>query len=245
MTWLKRFGILLTWLFVIVGGGLALMSSQDLAKNRPIRDVQIEIYYPDNQVFIVESDFASMLREFGAPWDSTLRSEINISLLEEKLRNHPLILGAEVFSTWDGVLHIQLQQKKAQARIIQDTGMMYVDVQGGFFPLSKHSSLALPVLSGISDSSECKEALDLLNLASLHRAFPKGWAAMDRNERGSYTVYPQWHAHRIYWGQADHFEEKAHKVNALYAELLQSGSLDSLKWVDARFNGQVVYGFNK
>ena len=37
MTWIKRIGILLTWLVVLVGGALALISSQSVREKRPLK----------------------------------------------------------------------------------------------------------------------------------------------------------------------------------------------------------------
>jgi len=244
MKWLKRIGILITWIAVLVGGTFALMSSQTLRNERPIISTQIEFIYPENQVFIIEEDLQEILGNFGAPWDSISRAEINIPLLEENLRNHPLVLGAEVFSTWEGVLHIQITQKEAKARVVNELGMMYVDAQGGLFPLAAHNSVVLPLVSGCKDSTDRREALELLASAANHDAFPGGWSAIAKDETGAFTVYPQWHAHSIRWGDASEFEQKAHKAHALYAELLQSRTLDSLDWLDVRYSGQVVYGFN-
>jgi hypothetical protein len=244
MTWIKRIGILLTWLVVLVGGGLALISSQSVRENRPLKGYEINIQNPENQDFLIEDDLAEILQKAGAPWDSISRKEINIPMLEENLRKHPLVLGAEVFSTWEGVVRIEIVQKEAKARVINDLEMMYVDQEGHLFPLSAHASAAVPVISGVSDSTQRVKALRLLEQAAQHPAFPGGWTAVARNEKGNYSAYPAWHPHRLDWGWPNEFEDKAHKAHALYAQLLQKKSLDSLAWMDVRFAGQVVYGFN-
>ncbi|HAB35132.1 MAG TPA: hypothetical protein DCE58_00875 [Cryomorphaceae bacterium] len=130
MTWLKRIGILFTWLIVLVGGALALISSQNLRESRPLKGYVLTIQNPDNQAFLIEEDLADVLAQAGAPWDSVSRKEINIPMLEENLRKHPLVLGAEVFSTWEGVVRIEIVQKEAKARVINDLEMMYVDQEG-------------------------------------------------------------------------------------------------------------------
>ena len=243
MTWLKRFAILLTWAIVLVGGSFALISSQSLRESRPIISYEVYIQHPENQHFLIEEDLASILSEAGAPWDSVERTEMNIPLLEENLLKHPLILGAEVFSTWEGVVLVKIVQKEAKARMTKGLEMMYVDENGGTFPLSAHATSRLPLLTGLLDSAQRVKALDLLAQSDVHPAFPGGWSALDRDHQGRFTAYPDWHGHAILWGHAQHFEEKAHKAHALYAQLLQANSLDSLAWMDVRFAGQVVYEF--
>jgi cell division protein FtsQ len=229
---------------VLVGGALALISSQNLRENRPLKGYVLNIQAPNNQAFLIEEDLTDLLLQAGAPWDSVSRKEINIPMLEENLRKHPLVLGAEVFSTWEGVVRIEIVQKEAKARVINDLEMMYVDQEGQLFPLSAHASASVPVISGVLDSTQRVKALRLLEQASQHPAFPGGWSALARNEKGNYTAYPAWHPHRIDWGWPNEFEDKAHKAHALYAQLLQKKSLDSLQWMDVRYAGQVVYGFN-
>lgn len=243
MTWIKRIAILLTWALVLIGGSFALISSQSLRESRPLISYEIHIQCPENQTFLIEEDLKEILQQAGAPWDSVSRAEMNIPLLEENLRKHPLVLGAEVFSTWEGVLHVEIVQKEAKARMTNGLEMMYVDEDGGTFPLSAHATSRLPLLTGLSDSTHRVKALDLLARASAHPAFPGGWAALDRDAHGRFTAYPDWHGHSIRWGHAQRFDEKAHKAHALYAQLLQANSLDSLAWMDVRFAGQVVYEF--
>lgn len=243
MTWFKRIIVLFTWALVLLGGIFALLSSQSLRESRPIVGYTLTIQSPENQHFLIKEDLNDVLREAGAPWDSVSRKEINIPMLEENLRKHPLVLGAEVFSTWEGVLHVEIVQKEAKARMVNGLDMMYVDNMGGTFPLSAHATARLPLLTGLEDSLQRVEALQLLQRATEHAAFPGGWSAIDRDDRGRYTAYPDWHPHAIRWGAASRFDEKAHKAHALYAQLLQAKSLDSLRWMDVRFAGQVVYEF--
>ena len=149
MTWVKRIVVLFTLFIVLIGGGFALISSQNVRQERPIIRYQVDIQHPDNQQFLIEDDLQKILQSAGAPWDSVARVEINIPLLEENLRKHPLVLGAEVFSTWEGVLHVEIVQKQAKARMSNELEMIYVDNQGATFPLSAHASAVLPLLQAI------------------------------------------------------------------------------------------------
>ena len=181
MTWFKRIVVVLTWAMVLVGGIFALLSSQSLRESRPILGYQLHIHTPENQHFLIKEDLENLLREAGAPWDSVTRAEINIPLLEENLRKHPLVLGAEVFSTWEGVLHVEIVQKEAKARMANGLDMMYVDESGGTFPLSAHATARLPLLTGLEDSLQRVEALQMLATQPRIRPSPEvglPWTAM-------------------------------------------------------------------
>lgn len=232
---------LLTWLLVSLGMIWAFGKSTDLRTNRLLNGHQISIHQPENQIFIIPSDLNNTLDSFNLFDDSVLLEEINIRLLEEILRKHRHIEDAEVFSTWEGTLKINLIQKLAIARIINNKKMNYLDKNGDLFPLSDHSSDKLPVLTGFEDLSSRLEALNLLENAIKHEAFPNGVTSIHRDKNGCYTLNPEWHNHQILWGKPELFDDKAHKAHATYAFLLQNDIIDKLSKLDLRFKGQVVY----
>jgi hypothetical protein len=80
-----------------------------------------------------------------------------------------------------------------------------------------------------------------LDRAAQHSAFPGGWYALDLDDQTGFTAYPEWHSHRIVWGQASNFADKAHRTKALYAHALQHQYLDQLDRIDVRFADQVVF----
>ena len=85
--------------------------------NITLEALQIEIENSEKQMFLKKSDVVKILETFSSNYDSINYKEINITLLEELLRDQPQILQAEVFSTWKGLLKINVTQKKAKARM--------------------------------------------------------------------------------------------------------------------------------
>jgi len=244
MIWLKRISTLVTWLGIMAIMILSWSFASNYRANQIIFGSDISIQQPENQPLLSEEDLNEILSSWGAPWDSTDAKEINIQLLEYQLESQPLVQSAKVFSTWDGTIHMELKQKQAKARVQDEGSAYYVDAEGRPFPLSPHASLTLPIISGTADSLMTRTSLALLDQAASHQAFPGGWTHLHVDERGVMTVIPQWHPHQITWGDHDNFQDKAHKVHALYAHLLQQGALDSLQHVDVRYAGQVIYTFN-
>lgn len=244
MVWLKRISTLVTWLGIAAVMILSWSFASNYRENQIIFGHEILIQHPDNQLLLVEEDLNKILNSWGAPWDSTEAKEINIQLLEYQLENQPHVQSAKVFSTWDGTIHMQLNQKQAKARVQNEGSAFYVDAEGRPFPLSQHASLSLPIISGATDSTLWQASLALFDQAKTHEAFPNGWSHLHVDEQGMMTVVPTWHPHQIFWGDPTNFQDKAHKVHALYAHLLQQGAMDSLQHVDVRYAGQVVYTFN-
>ena len=244
MKWFKIISIVFTWLAVGAVTWLSVGFSMDQRENGLCTGLTINIHQPDNQILLLTEDLNAILDNLRPRWDSVPMKEINIQLLEDQLRTHPLALDVSVFSTWKGELHIDMTQNVAFARVQQGNSGHYIDQDGRKFPLSSHASLDLPLISGRTDSASCLSAIALIDQAASHPAFPGGLAQVNIASDGSLQVMPQWHGHVIQWGQSDNFHNKAHKAQALYAYLLQQGQMDSLNRVDLRYSNQVIHTFN-
>jgi cell division protein FtsQ len=72
---------------------------------------------------------------------------INTGLLEERVEAHPLVENAEVFSTLNGEVFIDVTQRKPVARIFEPNGKSYyLDNNGLTFPLSERHAAAVPLV---------------------------------------------------------------------------------------------------
>jgi cell division protein FtsQ len=239
--WMRNTVIVSSWIIGFAGLGLGLWVASQPRGSQVVTGHTVRIHQPKDQALLVVADLTPEFRAVGAPWTGASTKEINIPLLEEKLRAHDFVEKAEVFSTWDGTVRTIVKQKTAKARIVSGLQSVYADARGGVFPISKHDSPRLPLVSGAYTSREIRQALQLLDRAAQHSAFPGGWYALDLNDQTGFTAYPEWHSHRIAWGQATDFADKAHRTKALYAHALQHQYLDQLDRIDVRFADQVVF----
>lgn len=233
--------IVSSWIIGFAGLGLGLCVAAQPRGSQVVTGHTVRIHQPKDQALLVVADLAPEFRSVGAPWTGSSPKEINIPLLEEKIRAHDFVKNAEVFSTWDGTVRTIVKQKTAKARIVSGLQSVYADAQGGVFPISKHDSPRLPLVSGVHTSREIRQALQLLERASQHSAFPGGWYALEFDQRTGFTAFPEWHSHRIAWGPSTQFADKAHRTKALYAHALQHQYLDQLDRIDVRFADQVVF----
>ena len=239
--WMRNTVIVSSWIIGFAGLGLGLGVAAQPRGSQVVTGHTVRIHQPKDQALLVVADLAPEFRSVGAPWTGSSPKEINIPLLEEKIRAQDFVENAEVFSTWDGTVRTIVKQKTAKARIVSGLQSVYADAQGGVFPISKHDSPRLPLVSGVRTSREIRQALQLLERASQHSAFPGGWYALEFDQRTGFTAFPEWHSHRIAWGPSTQFADKAHRTKALYAHALQHQYLDQLDRIDVRFADQVVF----
>ena len=239
--WMRNTVIVGSWILGFAGLGLGLWVAGQPHGSQVVTGHTVRIHQPKDQALLVVADLYPEFRSVGAPWTQKKRKEINIPLLEEKLRANPYVENAEVFSSWDGTVRTIVKQKTAKARIVSGLQSVYADANGGVFPISVHDSPRLPLVSGVHTARQVRHAIRLLDRAAQHSAFPGGWYALDFDDQTGFTAYPEWHSHRIAWGQASDFADKAHRTKALYAHALQHQYLDQLDRIDVRFADQVVF----
>jgi cell division protein FtsQ len=239
--WMRKTVLITSWIVGFAGLGLGVWVAAQPRGSAVVTGHTVRIHQPMDQALLVVADLAPEFRAANAPWTGKASKEINIPLLEEKLRANPFVENAEVFSTWDGRVQTVVKQKQAKARIVSGLQSVYADASGNVFPLSAHDSPRLPLVSGVTTAREVRQALKLLDRAAQHSAFPKGWYALDFDEKTGFTAFPEWHPHRIVWGDAQDFAAKAHRSKALYAYALQNQFIDQLDRVDVRFADQVVF----
>lgn len=109
----------------------------------------IAIQNNSSHEFIDKGDVEQLLRDkFGSLIGKPIHA-INISLLENIICNDPFVSRAEVFSTIDGKLNIELIPRDPIVRIIDLSGeSYYIDQEGVIMPLSEKYSASVPVASG-------------------------------------------------------------------------------------------------
>jgi cell division protein FtsQ len=239
--WMRTTVVISSWTLGLVGLSLGLVLALQPRESARKVTTKVRIHQPKDQVLLIASDLCPSLASEGWPWTGKTAKEINISMLEEKLKSHELVQDAEVFSTWDGTVYSVVKQKVAKARISNGLQSAYCDASGNLFPLSKHDKPRLPLVTGTYTRARRAEALRLLNRAAQHSSFRGGWYALDFKPETGFTAFPEWHPHRIVWGDASEFARKAHRAKALYAYALQNKTLDQLERLDVRFEDQVVF----
>lgn len=145
--WMRTAVIISSWTLGLAGLSLGLVLALKPREFARQASTKVRIHQPKDQVLLIASDLCPSLASEGWPWTGKTAKEINIPMLEEKLKSHELVQDAEVFSTWDGTVYSVVKQKIAKARISNGLQSAYCDASGNLFPLSKHDKPRLPLVT--------------------------------------------------------------------------------------------------
>jgi cell division protein FtsQ len=96
----------------------------------------------------------------GLPWKA--KDSLALSMLETLLENNPYVDNAEVYHFQQGILGVNIQEKRAVVRI-QGTDQYYLDKAGNQFPISKKHTPKVPLYMGTLEEEQKEDLLSLID----------------------------------------------------------------------------------
>lgn len=191
---------------------------------------------------------------------------INISLLEKKLMSNPYVDKAEVYSSVDGKLQVNVTQRDPLVRIINMRDEhYYIDRNRMLMPVSERYTTPVIVASGfiynsftmmklpeyVADTTEGDSALFrtkpvLEQVYEVAQFLDKDtfWNAQTEqiyvNEMNELELIPRIGNQRILLGNSDGLEEKFHRLYIFYTKGLKSTGWNNYSVINLKYQNQVV-----
>ena len=229
----------------------------------PCTGIYINIHDSSGIGFVEENDVRQMIQnKIGSPIGKSL-SSINISLLEKIINTNPFIYDAEVFSTVDGKVNIDVKQRIPVLRVINyNNESFYIDNHGVFMPPSDKFTARVPVASGFIFDKESEKKVRVytedeikdttLTRTKIEQLFHiinytnqnSFWNAMVQqlyvNAQGEIEMIPRIGNHTVVIGNDMFLEEKFKKLLVFYREGLSKKGWDKYSIINLKFKDQVV-----
>lgn len=243
--------------FIVI---LALGFSKGREKETLCTELKINMIDTLNAGFLKKADIEKIIltREekiLGYPL-----AGINIRELESRLREQAYIKNAQIYSSIDGTLNVDIIQRQPVVRIITGANhSYYLDKEGFIFPsrtgFTPHVLIAngyftegnelkgLQKLDQIHDLQKYDEWFGALKLA-LYIKESEFWrnqlVQLYYNGRGDFELIPRVGAHQIIFGDASDMEIKFHKLLTLYEEGLNYEGWNNYEKINLKYNNQVI-----
>jgi cell division protein FtsQ len=244
--WLISILIGLLLALIAVWGGLKFSG-----KNRTIQKIDISIL-PDSSIyFLDEQDVFNMVnRTCGNPRGKAA-SEVSLTRLETTLKSMPYIASSQVYISLDGIMKIQIVQRKPIVRIMNLAGETYfLDTSGHKIPYrGKHAPDVIPATGNIAeklaDSGKIKTPLvrQILQLAVFLDANPLWNAQFEQchvDNSGDLILVPRVGKHSIVLGNAENLPEKFANLRQFYEKGLRNTGWEKYHTISLKFHGQIV-----
>lgn len=226
------------------------------------KSVNINIDEAEGNFFVEQNDIMNVIHDKWGELVGKRVDAINMNLLETMIQNNPFILRAEVFSTIDGEVNIDVKQREPVLRIINSENQsFYIDKKGMFMPVSDKFASYVPVASGnipdkyvsgsiiknpneINSGTYNKSLLEQLFEVAMFTRSDELWGVQFVqyyvNEDGDIELIPRVGNHRIILGDTQHMKEKFDKLLLFYQKGLQSADWNKYNTINLKFADQVV-----
>jgi cell division protein FtsQ len=250
--------LLVVTLFVILG------LTSDRHGNSRCREVQIKINYPAGDYFINEQDIRNYIILLGDSVKGEKLSQINIQALEEMITQNPYVSGVRVYATLDGVIKIEVSQRKPIVRVQNAINQkFYISDDGIIMPLNPGRPARVLLASGnifeiqasdinlnikeiktAADSALARTALyRIYNIASYIDKNPFLKAQIEQiylNKKGDFELIPLVGKQLIILGDANDIKEKFDNLQIFYKQGLSHEGWDKYDTINLKYRNQVV-----
>lgn len=235
---------------------------QELQKCKGLR---IKIADQTGHYFIEPNDVLEVLNSKGAKIKGSHMKDINIGLLEKIVYSNPFIGKAEVYSTIDGYVNIDVWQRNPVIRIVNhENEHFYVDDQGVFMPVTDKYSCQVIVASGnifddyaehsltyavpfIKDSSVTPVLLQLNEIALFLKKSEFWDAQIEQlyvNDQSEIELIPRIGDHTILIGSTERLQEKMENLFIFYQEGINKAGWEKYGKINLKYQDQVICSKN-
>lgn len=225
------------------------------------KGLRIKVADNTGNFFIEPQDIIDVLNTKGGKIKGSPMQDINIALLEKIVYTNPFVSQAEVYSTIDGYVNIDVWQRNPIIRIINaDNEHFYIDDKGEFMPVTDKFTSQVVIASGnifddyaernlnysvpFTGDSTAKPVLQQLNEIALFLKGNPFWDAQVEqvyvNEKSEIELIPRIGNQKIIIGNTDDLEVKMEKLFIFYSQGIPKSGWDKYSVINLKFKDQVV-----
>lgn len=243
-------------MWLCIGAGMTVLLLAAISKRNKGRctGYTISIRGVETNYFLDEKDVETLLRKAaGGEVKGKAVQDIDLRKTEKQLERNDWVSNAELYFDNHDWLHVSIDEKEPVARVFTQSGQsFYLDAKGNRLPLSEKMSARVPVFTGFTDkkllnAGDSVVLKGVLSMADyiMHNAF---WMAqvsqVDLVQDAGMEIIPVVGTHLIRFGDAANIDQKFHRLEIFYKNVLSKTGFDKYKLIDVRFRGQVVASRN-
>ena len=246
--WKKR---LIQTLWLLAGIGVMVLLGAAIQKKNHLvcKDVKIEIFGSQKDVFIDEKDVLDLLNSTGNIIEKDL-STIDLKALENALGKNKWVKHVEMFFDNNQLLHVNIEEREPVARVFCAEGSsFYVDSLAVRLPLSEKLSARVPVFTNFPSDKEVLTQSDSNMLYSVVKigkyiVADSFWMAqiaqVDITASANFEIIPTIGDQVIAIGSADDLENKFNRLYSFYKRAWLQNGINKYEKIDVQFNHEVV-----
>ncbi len=249
---------ILFWFVIVTTTFVLLGFMNGKYKNTRLASIDISLNYHDDNQLITKEDVKKVLKSTFDSIGLQAVNDIDLQSIEEILAASPFIDQADVYTTMNGKLFIELVQPEVIARIIEQNGnQYYIDEHTRYIPLNANNVAKVPVVSGyisrlnfrnpgyalISTILFAKEIYNISRIMAyldkdrfLHTQIDQIYITHDHE----YELIPKIGKHYIEFGGIRNMEHKFQNLFVFYKKGISNNNWAKYRKINLKYNNQVV-----
>ena len=243
---------------LLLAACIVLAITSGASSRRALRCKGLEIVIADSlqNSFVTIADVRSYIdKEYGEYINEPLDS-IDLTRIEDIVDGRSAVKKSEAYVTKDGILHIEVTQRKPVVRFQKKDGGFYADSEGFIFPLQRNYASHVQVIDGdiplaansgykgaIEDPKEIEwfnRVMNVVNYMERSRTWKDKIVQISVSNGGDLLLVPREGKEVFLFGQPVKVAEKFRKMERYYTHIIPAKGEGHYKSVDVRFDGQIV-----
>jgi len=189
--------------------------------------------------FLTKNIVLQYIEKHNFAYDGVVFTQFYLNDLEEILLKHPAVKKAEVYSNQQGVVNINLQQKKAIVRIKTTDADYYLDEDGLEMPLSKAYTPRVIVVSG--DANQQHHASIYAFIQKINKSeFWKSQITQLHFLGDQVVLIPRVGNQKIHFGMLVNVTEKLANLYQFYKQAMPVKGWQTYSEISLKYNNQIV-----
>lgn len=228
--------------FLFVGGIIFLLAFTNTRySNKTCIDYRINLA-DENTSLITRGEIILLIESIQDSIVGTTITEVPIYEIERKIESLNDVQNAEVYINMEGMLHIDVIQKKAIVRISPKEGKdFYMDSEGSIFGLSENYTEHLLIANGnIQDSTDYMTVLDLAKHISSDSLWNAQIVQIYLKDNKEIELVPRVGNHTILLGDITNYQEKLRNLYLFYEKGVNQVGWNDYKEINLKFRNQIV-----
>ena len=196
----------------------------------------------ENTSLITRGEIILLMESINDSIVGTTIAKVPIYEIERKIESLNYVQNAEVYINMEGMLHIDVIEKKAIVRVSPKIGNdFYMDAQGSIFALSNNYTKHLLVASGnIQDTADYISVLKLAKQISSDSLWSSQIMQIYIKENKEIELVPRVGNHKILFGDISDVEEKLRRLYLFYKKGVNQVGWNDYEEINLKFKNQIV-----
>lgn len=250
--------ILLSLAGLILTACIVIAVTAGMSQRKTIKCTALDVAILDSMEnsFVSKADVKGYLdKEYGR-YEGEIADSIDLVRIEDIIDGRSAVLKSQAYITRDGVLHIDVTQRKPVVRFQKKDGGFYADAEGYIFPLQRTYASHVHVIDGnipIAANSGYKGAIEdpkqkewfhsmmnIVNFIENSRKWKDKIVQISVDDNSDIILIPREGNEKFIFGQPVQIEEKFLKMEKYYTHILPAKGEGHYKTVDLKYRGQIV-----